>query len=144
MTVSYETAEAIRQKKAQYCRFVDERRWEDIKPLVAPRVDFLFLAPDGSTIAHFETVDEFTEQTGKFLDRARSSHRVANSELREISETQVEAIWAMEDYIVFPAREDNPTPTMHGYGHYYEVWELSDGEWRMSSLKLVRQIIDEA
>jgi hypothetical protein len=31
---------------------------------------------------------------------------------------------------------------MHGYGHYHETYEKTDGRWRISSLKLTRLRVD--
>jgi hypothetical protein len=39
---------------------------------------------------------------------------------------------------------DNPSKTMHGYGFYYETWELVNGEWKLARLELRRNIVFRA
>jgi len=40
--------------------------------------------------------------------------------------------WTLYDMLEFPDE------TMHGFGHYLEEYELHDGEWLISSLRLTR------
>ena len=140
--VPYEIAEMIRMKKAQYCRFVDNKRFRDLQSIVWPDASFTFTEPGGSAGSTINTQASFIERVSDYFKGARSSHRVTNSELRQLSENQVEAIWAMDDYIVFPLKEGELAPTMHRYGHYHELWEQRNGEWKMRSLRLSRAIVD--
>lgn len=40
--------------------------------------------------------------------------------------------WTLYDMLEFPGE------TMHGFGHYFEQYELRDGKWLISSLRLTR------
>jgi len=72
--------------------------------------------------------------------------------------TSARGIWAMQDYLEFPATSPVPadnafaattaaevsTPTyMRGYGHYHETYACDEaGTWRISSLRLQRIRVD--
>ncbi|GAA4330916.1 nuclear transport factor 2 family protein [Variovorax defluvii] len=140
MKLSFDIAEIIRQKKAKYCRFVDTKQWKQFEALALPDARFIFYDVNGKVLHDFPSPESLLAPTARLLDGARSSHRVSNSELSLISETQVEAIWAMEDYLVFPAKNGKPATAMRGYGHYHEIWECKEDDWFLKKLELTRQI----
>jgi hypothetical protein len=141
MSISFETAERIRLKKAQYCRFVDTKQWESFRRLALPHAKFIFYGVDGKILHEFSSTEDLLVPTVRLLEGARTSHRVCNSELSWVSERKVCAIWAMEDYLVFPAQNGNPGSAMRGYGHYYETWEKHGDDWFLAKLELHRQIL---
>jgi hypothetical protein len=52
-------------------------------------------------------------------------------------------IWAMEDYVEFPAAADGSRVGLRGYGHYHEQYRRDgDGQWRISRIHLSRLRID--
>jgi len=63
--------------------------------------------------------------------RAQSSYQVHNDELAQVSDTEIRAIWSMEDCVIFPEADAGATRPArhHGYGHYHETWVLEDGAW---------------
>jgi hypothetical protein len=57
-------------------------------------------------------------------------------EITLLSESTASGIWAMEDKLWWP--EGSPLVHLHGYGHYHETYEKTDGQWRIMTLKLTR------
>jgi hypothetical protein len=142
MKITFEIAEAIRLKKAQYCRFVDTKQWTSFVALALPDARFIFYDVNGKVLHDFASPESLMLPTARLLEDARSSHRVSNSELSLISENEVEAVWAMEDYLVFPAKDGKPGTAMRGYGHYHEIWLRKGEDWFLKKLELKRQIVD--
>lgn len=142
MIVDYEVAEAIRQAKARYCRFVDTKAWADFERLALPDATFTFRDVAGEVLHQFASPREMVEISAPLLEGARSSHRVSNSELTWRDASTVAAIWAMEDHIVFPSRDGQPPSVLTGAGHYYETWTRTSEGWRLAQLELRRTILD--
>lgn len=135
------SAEAIREQKARYCRFVDTKQWDHFAKLFASDVRVRIKGADGELIASFDDAEAFVEKTSSFLVGASSIHQVHNSELTFHPDGIVSAIWSMEDYIVGLAPEVG-FHTLHGYGHYHETWQHLDGRWAIASLELRRTILE--
>ena len=140
--ITFEISERIRTKKAQYCRFVDTKQWDELGRLMLPDVTLVFFDVDGETLYEFTSCKSWIELTAATLDGAQTSHRVSNSELSPVSESKVAAIWAMEDYLILPPKGGSPAQTMRGYGHYHEIWEQRDGDWLLAKLELKRTILE--
>lgn len=140
--VAYEVAEAIRQGKARYCRFVDTRQWDAFEGVATPNATFTFRGLNGEVLYHFASTREMVAASAPLLDGARSSHSVSNSELSWRDDGSVQAIWAMQDRIVFPSRDGQPPSVLAGAGHYHEVWRPVGDTWRLSALDLRRTILD--
>lgn len=134
--------EQVRLNKARYCRSLDTKQWEAFAALFLADAKATVFDPEGGLIAEFRTAGAFVNAARQFLEGARSIHQVHNDELELVSESEIDAIWSMEDYIVFPlASKDDPI-SVHGYGHYHERWVLEDGAWRISNLELRRTILE--
>lgn len=134
--------ETIRTLKARYCRYVDTQNWPEFAALFAPQPSIRFIGEDGVTVAAFDSIDEFLAVTKNYLAGARTIHQVHNDEIDVVSETEVRAIWSMEDYLIFPDVNDGRPASMHGYGHYHETWRLEGGQWRLAHLELRRTILE--
>lgn len=135
-------AEAIRQQKARYCRFIDTKQWDAFASLLKDGINALMYDPDGTLIASFDEASAFVKAARDFLAGARSIHQVHNSELAFEQDGTVSAIWSMEDYIV-GLRPEVGFGSMHGYGHYHETWErIDDGRWVIARLELRRTILE--
>lgn len=134
--------EAVRRAKARYCRFVDTKEWGLFAELFEPSFKFRMLTPTGEVAVSFEDRDSYLEACRTFLEGARTIHQVHNDEIDQISDTEIVAIWSMEDLVIIP----NPTggrPTrMHGRGHYHERWTLGAEGWRIASVELRRTILE--
>ena len=132
----------IGMRKARYCRYVDTKLWEEFRELFADAPDIRFVDAEGTTIHAFTSVDEFVTRSAGYLEGARTIHQVHNAEMERVADDQVNAIWSMEDYLVFPPDDDQRPATMHGYGHYHESWQFRDGQWRIAKLELRRTILE--
>jgi SnoaL-like domain len=132
----------IGMRKARYCRYVDTKLWEDFRKLFADGPDIRFFDVDGNTITAFTSVGEFVTASDRYLEGARTIHQVHNAEMERVNDGQVNAIWSMEDYLVFPKADDSRPASMHGYGHYHETWKFKDGQWRIAKLELRRTILE--
>ncbi|RRN63518.1 nuclear transport factor 2 family protein [Caulobacter sp. 602-1] len=142
MLVDYPTAEAVRQGKARYCRFVDTKDWAGLAALFHPEAHFEFYDVDGAIEYRFEALEAWLRGVADFLAGARSSHRVSNSELVLRDPDTVEAIWAMSDRIAFPRVGAEPARWLKGYGHYHEVWVRHGQSWVIRELVLRRTLFD--
>ncbi len=135
-------AETIRTLKARYCRYVDTHQWVEFAALFASKPIIRFFGEDGALLAEFDAVDEFVAVTKAYLSGVKSIHQVHNDEIDIVSETEISAVWSMEDYLIFPDVNDGRPASMHGYGHYHETWRLEQGQWRLAHLELRRTILE--
>lgn len=142
MSASFEEIEKIRLLKAKYCRYIDTKNFEEWGKLFTPNAELTFYNLDGSPQYHFSSVAALLSATKDGFADAQTIHQLHNSEIEFISDTEVRAIWSMEDVQIFPASGDNPKNTVHGYGFYHDTWRLIDGEWKLAVLELRRIILD--
>jgi hypothetical protein len=144
MTIPYAIAEAIREKKARYCRYLDTKRWDALIGLGLPDATLTFHDVDGDILTIggvryvFDSPAAFAGTMSVVFRRARTSHQVTNSELSRLSDTEIAALWAMTDYIEYPAIAGIFPVRILGHGHYHEVWQERDGDWLLKELVLKR------
>ncbi|MDI7925206.1 nuclear transport factor 2 family protein [Ferirhizobium litorale] len=131
----------IRGQKARYCRFVDTKEWASLAELIADRPQLRFFAPDGTLLYEFDSAAEWIGLMRNYLDGSHTIHQVHNDEIEVVSDTEVKAIWSMEDYLLLAEGSDRPA-SIHGFGHYYETWRLMDAKWRLTDLELRRTILE--
>lgn len=131
----------IRSQKAKYCRFVDTKKWEDFADLIVENPILRFYSTDDELLYGFGSAAEWIQLMKSYLDGAHTIHQVHNDEIEVVSDSEVRAIWSMEDYLILAEGGDRPA-SMHGYGHYYETWRLEDGKWRLAELDLRRTILE--
>lgn len=131
--------EEIRHLKARYWRFVDTKQWDEFGSLFAPDAHFLDHA------ASFECfgADEIQAKISAVLDPALTVHQGHQSEIEIESDTAARGVWAMEDFLEFPAGEVGPLnpyagATVSGWGHYVERYVRIDGDWRFQKVDLYR------
>lgn len=137
--------ELVRIAKARYCRFVDTKQWEEFSSLFTAKPEVLIFDVNDQLIVGFDTREAFVGACRGYLTGAQSSHQVHNDELTQVSDTEIHAIWSMEDNIIFPEADEatDPRPARHhGFGHYHEVWRLENGQWQMASMQLRRTILE--
>lgn len=132
---------AIRDRKAKYCRFVDTKRWDDLADILIANPKLRFYATDGSLIFGFDSTAEWIDLMKSYLDGAHTIHQIHNEEFEVVSDTEIRAIWSMEDYLKLAEGPDRPA-SMHGFGHYHETWRLEDGKWRIAKIDLRRTILE--
>jgi hypothetical protein len=134
--------DAIAQLKARYCRFIDTKRWAELRALFTPdcRFEGLGSAPSGATVDIF-----VTGISTRFCD-ATSIHHCHMPEIKVTGPDTARAVWAMMDYVQWPegfaVAEVPGHPGFQGYGHYEEEYRRQDGAWRISFLRLTRLRFD--
>ncbi len=127
--------EEIKQLKARYFRYMDEKRWSDWGELFT--ADALLDAVQDAPNAKLLGRDKIVEVVSRTLASAISVHHGYMPEIVITSDETARGIWALEDYLEFPGE---PEPfRIRGKGHYHEEYEKGgDGEWRIKILRLTR------
>lgn len=133
--------EHVRRAKARYCRFLDTKAWDQFADLLEPAVQVQMFDPSGRLIVEHRDRDSFVRSAREGLEGGQSIHQIHNDEIDETSESEIIAIWSMEDLIFFREGSEGPA-RMHGYGHYHEQWRLGAQGWRIARLELRRTILD--
>jgi hypothetical protein len=139
-----EAIEDIKQLKARYFRCMDTKDWDGFAAVFAPdaRMDMFGEmqgdADDGRGITTGNReIAAFVRHAVGLVTTVHHGHM---PEIDVTSPTSAAGIWAMEDHLWWP--EGSPIMTMHGYGHYHEVYEKADGTWRITSTTLTRLRVD--
>jgi hypothetical protein len=135
----------VRTAKARYCRYADTKQWDKLSDLLVANPEILVYDAAGQLAYSFDNRDTYDAAVRGYLDGTQSIHQVHNEELAQVSDTEIRAIWSMEDCVIFPPADAalDPRPARHhGYGHYHETWVLDGGEWRMARMELRRTILE--
>jgi ketosteroid isomerase-like protein len=130
--------EQIKQLKARYFRFLDTKDWDAFADLFTE--DCVHYLPQESAKTEISNA-EYLRDIKIQLGGGTTAHHGHMPEIRLLSETEAEGIWAMFDYV------ETELPTgpikIQGYGHYFETYRKgSDGVWRISSKRNVRLRLD--
>ncbi len=125
-----EDVEAIKQVKARYCRLMDEKDWAAQRGVFADDVVMDTTEAGGAVV---EGADAYMEFLVGVIGEVSTVHHCHMPEIEMTSATTARGVWAMEDMLRVPDGTE-----MHGYGHYHETYEKSDGVWRIKSSKLTR------
>ncbi|HEX4393107.1 MAG TPA: nuclear transport factor 2 family protein [Mycobacterium sp.] len=124
--------EAIKQLKARYCRYLDNKDWDAWRAIFAD--DFLSDTSEsgGDVIAG---ADSFVAYTRGHIGKASQPtvHHVHAPEIELTAATTATGVWALEDVVRLA-----PGLNLKGYGHYHETYEKIDGRWYIKSSKLTR------
>jgi hypothetical protein len=161
MTVSEQllAIEAIKRLKARYCRCVDTKDWAGFRAVFAPdavidaseaftptdhtgallKIDGV-VPPAPNPAGRCDDVAKFVADLSKILDGVSTVHHGHTPEIELTSPTTATGIWAMEDMLRWP--KGSAVRDMHGYGHYWESYELLPQGWRIKNLKLTRLRVD--
>lgn len=125
--------EAIRNLKARYFRYLDTRRWQDLRELITDD----FIGDYGtSDEEQFSSPEAFIEGLQRNLKDATTIHHGHMPEIAVQDVDKASAVWAMEDIVQTPEYE------LHGYGHYTDEYRRVDGKWRISLTRLTRLKLD--
>jgi hypothetical protein len=147
MTTSSDQAQ-IRVLKHRYCRFLDTKQWSEYGELFTPDavMDVRDDVPEELGDGIVKGRAAIVEQVHRFVGAARTVHQVHEPEISLTSATTAEGIWGMHDVVIWPEGVAAPTPfrSLRGYGYYYETYQLSNGRWQISTLKLSRLHVDMA
>jgi uncharacterized protein (TIGR02246 family) len=125
-----EDVEAIKQLKARYFRTMDTKDWGGMRQVFADDVVVDTTESGGNVVAG---ADEFIAYLQDTLKDVVTVHQGHMPEINLTSPATATGIWALQDILKWPSGSE-----MYGYGHYHETYELTDGAWRIKSLKLTR------
>lgn len=134
-------AEAIRQLKARYFRFVDARQWDCLRDLFTSDATLHF--PERTTAP--EGCDTCISRLSRLLPTdVISIHEGGMADISIFDESSAQAIWFMRDTIIFPTNRPNPfgVTRLQGAGHYHETYRRQSGTWRIASLRLDRLLVE--
>jgi uncharacterized protein (TIGR02246 family) len=126
--------EAIKQLKARYFRTMDGKEWDAMRRLFADDVVVDTSSSGGGVV---EGGDEFMSFLRGVIGDVVTVHHGHMPEIEITSPTTATGIWSMEDMLRWPNGAE-----MHGYGHYHETYEKTDGQWRIKSMTLTRLRVD--
>ncbi|WP_426413357.1 nuclear transport factor 2 family protein [Bradyrhizobium ganzhouense] len=142
MHLNLEAAERVRNKQATYCRHLDTKQFDKWETIFKADTPIIFYNADNSIFAEFNSVAELASMTRRGLfATTRTIHQGYISEIEFRFETQATPIQSKEDGHIDTPDGATAPKTMHGYGFYYETWELADGEWKLASLELRRNLV---
>ncbi len=125
--------EAIRNLKARYFRYLDTRRWQDLRSLLADD----FIGDFGSTSDQlYVSPEAFVENLQSQFKDATTVHHGHMPEIKLQGEDRATAYWAMEDIIHTPEFEQ------HGFGYHDDEYRRVGDEWLISRTSLTRLKLD--
>lgn len=130
--------EQIKQLKARYFRYLDTKDWDGFRGLFTDDCEHYIPAEAGQ---RFQTNDEYFASVIPLLSTGVTTHHGHMPEIKLLSETEAEGIWAMHDYV----QTEGPSGrvSIKGYGHYIETYRKgADGQWRISSKRNERLRVD--
>lgn len=140
-------AEAVRQLKGRYFRFLDTKDWGGFATVFCREAKFDLLASatvdpnDGSRnaaeTAHF-MLDGREAIVTAIRDAVADSHTVHHGSCHEVwvdSPDEARGIIAMVDKIT---NSHTGEYILEAYGHYHETYRREDGEWRIWRSRLSR------
>jgi ketosteroid isomerase-like protein len=130
--------EEIHQLKARYFRFLDTKRWDEWATVFAR--DVVMEVPEADMVTSGR--DEVVAAVSGALERAQTVHHGHMPEIEITGPDTAHGVWAMFDYVEWPAKDDGTRVGLTGYGHYLEEYVREDGGWRIAKLRLERLRID--
>ena len=125
--------EAIRQLKARYFRLMDTKEWDGLAHVFADDV-VIDVTGEGGGVTR--SVAEYIPFLRANIENVITVHHGHMPEIELTSPTTATGIWALEDQLWWP--DGGPLKHMHGFGHYHETYEKTDGVWRIKSMTITR------
>jgi hypothetical protein len=134
--------EALKRLKAAYCRFVDTKRWDDLRGLFTPDARFEGFAAALSGGG----VDRFIAGISARFATATSAHHCHMPEIAFTGPDAARGVWAMMDHVDLGAGEAlAEAPESRGFvgmGHYEDEYRRVDGNWKIAFSRLTRLRVD--
>jgi uncharacterized protein (TIGR02246 family) len=130
--------EAIKQLKARYFRTLDRQDWDGFGAVFAR--DAVLEVPETGKVRRGR--DEIVSSVSKALAGAQTVHHGHMPEIELTGPDTARGVWAMADYVEWPAAASGERFGLQGYGHYEEEYVREDGEWRIARARLVRLRVD--
>ncbi|MFC8525871.1 nuclear transport factor 2 family protein [Nocardia sp. NPDC057227] len=122
---------ALTALKAQYCRYLDTKRWDEWRALFTDGFVSDTSAAGGQIITG---ADDFVAYIrGTLGDGKVTVHQVHNPEIDLTSATTATGVWALHDVVHL-----GPGLDLHGYGHYHETYQKHGDAWRIATSTLTR------
>lgn len=122
--------EAIKQLKARYFRTMDTKDWSGMRQVFTDDVVVDTTDSGGSVISGADAFMTFLQSA---IGDVVTVHHGHMPEIELTSPTTASGIWSMEDMLRYPDGRE-----LHGFGHYHEQYEKSDGQWRIRVCTLTR------
>jgi uncharacterized protein (TIGR02246 family) len=119
--------EEIKKLKARYFRALDTKDWDLYASVFATDV-VVDLQKAGGQL--YRGRDAFMAYA-RALTIVQSVHQGHMPEIDLTSPTTATGIWALEDYNIWEDGTQN-----HGWGHYLETYEKTDGRWTIKTMSL--------
>lgn len=130
--------EAIKQLKARYFRFLDTKQWDEWGTVFA--ADVRMEVPEADV--ELDGRDAVVSSVSAALAGARTVHHGHMPEIEITGPDTARGIWAMFDYVEWPAGDAGTRTGLNGYGHYHDLYRRDEGRWRISKTRLERLRID--
>lgn len=128
--------DAIKQLKARYFRYMDTKRWSDLRRQFTDDARF-----DG-TNKPVPGPDEFVAWNTVRLGPAITVHQGHMPEILLTSLSTAKGIWSMFDWVEFEQPIESGRGKGYrgftGYGHYEEEYRKEAGVWKIAFLRLTR------
>jgi hypothetical protein len=130
--------EAIKQLKARYFRSLDRKEWEAFGDVFTR--DAILEVPEVEMTVRGR--DEIVASVSGALTGSTTAHHGHMPEIEITGADTARGIWAMFDYVEWPAPRGGQRVGLQGYGHYVEEYARVDGAWRISRSRLERLRVD--
>jgi len=132
--------EEIKALKARYFRCMDTKDWAGLEAVFAPDLVADFRDSTGTRDESLLTRGAalYVKNLAPILQNITTTHHGHMPEIDITSETTASGIWAMEDILWVGEGAPVPYKKLHGFGHYHETYEKTDGEWRIKTVRLSR------
>lgn len=128
----------ISQLKARYCRYLDQKQWQEWGKLFLPDLHADFSGSLPAADAIFDNSQSWVSFISTRLQSAITIHHVVNPEIEFIDANMAIGIWSLYDRIEHPGRDGDRG--FSGFGRYEDVYRKTEDGWRFSSIKLIRLV----
>jgi hypothetical protein len=138
----FATWQAICDTKARYCRCLDSKDWAGYADVFTPDAVLDTRGAGGALIAGRAALVEMVRGS---IGDAVTVHQVHSPEIRLTGPDSAEAVFAMQDRVIWGAEKAQAVGrrSLTGYGHYHEEYRLGeDGHWRIARSALTRLHVD--
>jgi SnoaL-like domain len=126
--------EEIKQLKARYFRMLDTKQWDEWGAVFA--TDCVMEVPEANMVNHGRT--EIVATVSAALEGTRTVHHGHMPEIEITGPDTARGVWAMFDYVEWPASDAAGRVGLTGYGHYLEEYVRENGQWRIARTRLER------
>jgi hypothetical protein len=133
---------AIEETKARYCRFLDTKDWEGFASTFTEDLRQDTSDSGGPVLSGRDTVVDMVRNS---VGEAKTCHQVHSPEIAFVDEDTADAIFAMQDRIVWSIEKARQVgfQGLTGWGHYHERYVRGgDGAWRIATQRLTRVNMD--